>query len=137
MQMLISSGPKDIRRSAVLYPSRWLRKVAVVATGILSMCVGLRAQNWSAPANVSNNGDFSATPQVAADAAGNINVVWEDDTDTNSNILFSRSTDGGATFSTPVNVSPGSAFAFSPRIAIGSDGVIYVVWADAPTGGAQ
>jgi PKD domain len=137
MQKLISFGPKDIRRPAVVYPSRWLWKVAVLAMSVLSMGVAARAQNWSSPANVSNNTDFSATPQAATDAAGNIYVVWEDDTASNSDILLGKSTDGGATFPLQVNVSPGSVFAFSPRIAIDAKGVIYVVWVDAPTNREQ
>lgn len=121
----------------MVYPSRWLRSVAILATSVLGMCMGVRAQNWSPAVDVSKNTDFSATPQAATDAAGNIYVVWEDDTATNSNVLLSTSTDGGATFSVPVNVTPGAVFANSPHIAIDSNGVIYVVWADAPTSGEQ
>lgn len=118
-------------------PSRWLGKAALVAASVLCMCFGVRAQNWSTAVNVSANTDFSATPQTAADAAGNIYVVWEDDTNNGSDILFSKSSDGGATFSTPVNISPGSSFANAPRIALDANGVIYVVWQDAPVLGEQ
>src|SRR5216684_2831060 len=95
------------------------------------MCATSRAQiPFSAPKNVSNNVDYSLTPQMAADTSGNINAVWEDDTANNSNILFSRSMDGGVTFSTPTNVSKSSGFSFSPRIAVDTNGGVNVVWVD-------
>src|SRR5258708_27901660 len=89
------------------------------------------SQQFSTPKNVSNNSDFSFTPQLAVDLGGNIYVVWEDDTNTNSNILFSRSTDGG-TFSAPKGVSNSAGFSFNPRIAVDSGGTINVVWQDSP-----
>lgn len=99
------------------------------------MCIGAQAQvSFSTGKNVSSNADFSMTPQAAVDAAGNISVVWEDDTASNSNILFSRSTDGGATWSTPRNVSSSTGYSFSPRIAVDSTGGINVVWVDTTPG---
>src|SRR5438045_1955664 len=92
--------------SAVRHPSRWSQFVVVLGFTMLLACPGARAQlSFSTPHNVSNNSDYSATPQVGVDAAGNIYVVWEDDAANNSNILLSKSTDGGATFSTPQNIS--------------------------------
>ena len=99
------------------------------------MCVGAQAQvSFSTGKNVSSNTDFSMTPQAAVDAAGNISVVWEDDTANNSNILFSRSTDGGATWSIPRNLSNSTGYSFNPRIAVDSTGGINVVWVDTTPG---
>lgn len=118
----------------MVHPSRF-RPIVVAILGLLSMCAGARAQVVFSPAkNVSNNTDFSMTPQMGVDAAGNISVVWEDDTANNSNILFSRSTDGGKTFSTPKNLSNSSGFSFSPQIAVDSNGGINVVWVDTTPG---
>src|ERR1700680_1223158 len=119
-----------MRRSAVVHPSRFGQIAAVVVLGLSSMCLAAQAQVFSTPKNVSNNSDYSLAPQIAVDAAGNINVVWEDDTATNSNILFSRSTDGGVTFSTPKNVSSSTGFSSNPRISVDSQGAIDVVWVD-------
>jgi hypothetical protein len=109
----------------------WSHRLAVMVLGLAVMTATAYAQvPFSAPKNLSNNSDFSFTPQVAVDSAGNIYVVWEDDTDTNSNILFSRSTDGGATFSTPESLSQTSGLSFNPRIAVDTQGGINVVWED-------
>jgi hypothetical protein len=107
------------------------RIAAMVILGLAVTCVPARAQVFSPPLIVSNNtANGSFTPQVAVDSNGNIFAVWEDDTSTNSNILFSRSTDGGATFSAPKNLSMTSGFSFNPRIAVDSKGGINVVWED-------
>src|SRR5712691_4339909 len=119
------------RRFAVVHPSRWTQVLALLSLGSSLMCATSRAQiPFSAPKNVSNNVDYSLTPQMAVDTSGNINAVWEDDTANNSNILFSRSMDGGVTFSTPTNVSKSSGFSFSPRIAVDTNGGVNVVWVD-------
>jgi PKD domain len=112
----------------VLHFSRCSQIVAVVALGLSLMCAGAQAQVFSAPKNVSSNSDSSFTPQVAVDAGGSIYVVWEDDIALGSNVLFSRSADGGVTFSTPKNLSNSSGYSFSPRIAVDARGGINVLW---------
>ncbi|HKW87592.1 MAG TPA: PKD domain-containing protein [Candidatus Acidoferrales bacterium] len=114
--------------------ARLAQVIALVTLVLAVMCGAARAQSFSAPKNVSSNADFSFTPQIAVDSHGNIFMAWEDDTSTNSNILFSRSTDGGATFSTPKNLSNTAGSSFSPRIAVGSDGSVNVVWEDTTPG---
>ena len=111
--------------------ARWklfVQAVAVLILGLAVVSLSTRAQGFSAPKNVSSNADFSFTPQVAVDSHGNIFMAWEDDTSNNSNILFSRSTDGGATFSAPMNISNAPGSSFGPRIAVGSNGNVNVVW---------
>ena len=114
----------------MVYCKRLGHIVAIVILGLGVLCAPARSQVFSTPQNASNNSDFSFTPQVAVDLAGNIYMVWEDDTDTNSNILFSRSTDGGATFSAPKNISNSSGFSFNPSIAVDTHGSINVAWED-------
>src|SRR5437016_4727939 len=84
----------------MVYCKRWGHIAAIVMLGLSVMCGPARSQQFSTPKNVSNGSSF--TPQIAVDPAGNIYMAWEDDTANNSNILsnilFSRSTDGGATF---------------------------------------
>jgi hypothetical protein len=119
----------------VVHPSRFGRIFAVVALGFFSMCVTAQAQTFSIKAkNVANNSDFQVTPQVGVDAAGNINVVWEDDTASNSYIFFSQSRDGGATFSPAKNLSSTLGSSWNPRIAVDGAGNINVVWIDNTSG---
>jgi hypothetical protein len=75
-------------------------------------------------------------PAIAIDSAGNINVGWQDIVTANSDIFFSRSTDNGANWSAPINIStsaddistPGFG---GPKITVDPPGNIYFVWESA------
>jgi PKD domain-containing protein/K319-like protein len=115
----------------MLSQKHWGRFVAVAILGLAASLDTAEAQlPFSSPKNVSNNLDSTFTPQTAVDSSGNIFVVWEDDTNVNANILFSRSIDGGATFSAPINLSHAKMFPFGPRISVDSHDGINVVWND-------
>src|SRR5882762_3275508 len=85
---------------------------------------------FSPPQNVSSNPGASYYPRVAVDSQGSINIVWLDQSPGYNAVFFSRSTDGGATFSTPQNLSNSPAGSSSPHIAMDSGGNINVVWVD-------
>ena len=119
----------------MVYSKRWGHIAAILMLGLSVLCSPARSQQFSTPKNVSNNADYSFTPQIAVDAAGNIYMAWEDDTNANSNILFSRSTDGGATFlPTPAakQVSNSLGCSFSPVMAVDAAAHINIVWEDSP-----
>jgi hypothetical protein len=85
---------------------------------------------------------FEDKPGIAADVsdspyAGNLYAGWTEFRLDESVILFSRSTDGGVTWSTPLDISAhhglprddnGAVEGFSA--AVGADGTVYTVWAD-------
>ena len=85
---------------------------------------------------------FEDKPGIAADNtdspyAGNLYVGWTEFRLDESVILFSRSTDGGVTWSTPIEISThhglprddnGDVEGF--QAAVGADGTVYAVWAD-------
>ena len=83
---------------------------------------------FSAPLNLSHDPGEAWSPRIAVDSAGNINVVWWIQNGAQSG-FFSRSTDGGTTFSTPLSIS--NYLTFSPQIALDSSGNIYLGWVDA------
>jgi hypothetical protein len=85
---------------------------------------------------------FEDKPGIAADNtdspyAGNLYAGWTEFRIDESVILFGRSTDGGVTWSTPIEISThhglprddnGAVEGFSA--AVGADGTVYTVWAD-------
>jgi hypothetical protein len=78
--------------------------------------------------------DGSDVPALAVDASGVVYVAWQDarfSSGQRDAIALSRSTDGGATWSTPVRVNsiPATA-AFTPTVHVRSDGVIGVTYYD-------
>jgi hypothetical protein len=78
------------------------------------------------PAKAVSGGAVACNSQPAAsvDAAGNLDVTWIANA---TSMVFVRSTDGGATFSTPVGIAtPPNPTA--DEVFAGPDGGIYVLW---------
>lgn len=81
-------------------------------------------------------------PWIAVDsrsrAQTNVYVSWTqfDDTDKRSSIMFSRSTNGGVRFVTPIEITPNTkGFNLDgSRLALGPNGEIYLSWVDNQTG---
>jgi hypothetical protein len=106
-----------------------------------------RGTTWSAPIQISafatlgtrdpNSGtpvrDGSIIPQMAVGPDGSLAVVWQDArfTSVRDAVAFSRSTDGGFTWSAPVRVSfDATVPAFTPQVHIRADGMIGVTYYD-------
>jgi len=81
--------------------------------------------------NLSKNGN-SGDPQIAV-SGNNLYVVWISWLREGTGIFLSKSTDGGTSFSDPVNVSNTGS---KPRIAVSGNNV-YIVWDDESTGRAN
>jgi hypothetical protein len=91
------------------------------------------------PAAVFINGTRLRTsdelPEFAAGPEGNLYAVWQDrrfSPTGHSKIAFTMSTDGGATWSTPIRVdsSVGDSPAFVPQVTTRSDGTVAVQYYD-------
>lgn len=70
---------------------------------------------------------------------GDVYIIWNDTTYGSLDVFFSRSTDGGATFSLPTVVNdnpPGDpSWQFMPWVEVDPYGDIHVVWYDTRSGG--
>jgi hypothetical protein len=87
--------------------------------------------------NTFGQGNFNDKTDLVADpVSGNVYAAWSDFHGNGCNeILFSRSTDHGATFSTPVKISAGICGNQGPSIVVGPSGQVDVAW-EGSTGGA-
>ncbi|MBV9177537.1 MAG: trypsin-like peptidase domain-containing protein [Nitrososphaeraceae archaeon] len=86
--------------------------------------------SFTKPMNLSNDPGISYQPRMATDGNNDgVYVLWTDNSPGNYNILFTKSIDGGNTFSTPLiltnDVKGVSNF---PNIAISHNNNVYVVW---------
>ncbi len=91
---------------------------------------------WSSPLNLTpTRGSFindELTPRIATDGA-NLYVTYTFTASGSPEIFFLKSTDGGSTWSTPINISNNSSFSGSPDIiTVGND--LYVFWKDRAPG---
>jgi hypothetical protein len=78
--------------------------------------------------NLSNTTGKSLVPSVAA-SENNVHVVWTDDIQGNREILYRRSTDGGASFGGTVNLSNTTGSSYPAALAVSGNNVC-VVWND-------
>ncbi|MFY9270407.1 MAG: hypothetical protein WAO55_11745 [Candidatus Manganitrophaceae bacterium] len=93
-----------------------------------------RGENAAAPPrlptgaiNISKSETLSIAAQTAA-SGSTVYAVWQEQAGgQNMEVLLARSTDGGAIFEGPINVSQSSPFSGSPKIAVAGN-LIYVVW---------
>lgn len=85
---------------------------------------------WSTPVNLSNNTgtSFVYSGGLAADSFGNVHVVWQDDTSSNREVLYSELV--GGSWSTPLNLSNTITESYYPAIAVGGNGYAHVVWGE-------
>jgi hypothetical protein len=95
---------------------------------------------WDLPVTVKNvtglpdhlpNTSFRmhSLPTAAIDqATGHIYVAWADYRNGNADILFTRSTNGGATFSAPLEVAHDTTDEFFPWLSIAPNGAIDIIY---------
>ncbi|MFI5304027.1 MAG: hypothetical protein ACHQYP_04455 [Nitrospiria bacterium] len=81
--------------------------------------------------DISNDPTTSTEPSIAI-SGSNVAIAWTDTFNGLDRILFSLSTDGGGSFSSPVVVSDPSRVSSSPQLVFGSGASppIYLVWKD-------
>lgn len=84
---------------------------------------------WSPEVDVSANAGTNALAAIAASPSGTVYVAWALRWGAFQNISFASSTDAGATFSTPVNVTtPGGSGTSEVSMSVDSGGRIYVAY---------
>jgi hypothetical protein len=105
--------------------------------------VGLRrydgpAHAFTAPAYIQGGSGIDVDEvfdvDLAQDAAGRLHAVWHSGYQ-NDRLRYTRSDDGGATFSAPANLAASEVFA-RPRVAAGADGQGFATWQDGGGSGA-
>ena len=93
------------------------------------------SSGFSAPVNISINQGDSILPQMAV-SGNDVYIIWNDNSTGKYGILFTKSTDGGMTFGTPVDIGKNIGSAGSPQFAVSGNDV-YAVWQAKTTGKYQ
>ena len=114
-----------------LQPGSYSGTVAITATGamgspqIVQVTLGVTAEK------INTTTTASSYPNLVIDGAGNFNVAW---TDSAAGVMFSRSTNQGATFPNNVGIPGSTGAAFQPQVVVDATGNnVYVAWAAAST----
>lgn len=88
--------------------------------------------SFDPPVDVSTSAGQSGSPEIVV-YQGTVYAVWMDNTSGNYDIFFTKSSDGGKTFSKPVDVSNLKADSGYPQLAVWKNNV-YVTWTQTMTG---
>jgi hypothetical protein len=96
---------------------------------------------WSKPVDVSNSPGVSSQPALACASDDSIHLVWSDTSKgrKNQEIYYSYSKDGGQTWGKDSlmpaeDVSNTLGASSEPRIGIGADDIVHIVWTDSTSG---
>jgi len=82
------------------------------------------------PSNVTSSPGFTAGAGVKADPAGNLHLLYEDDSAAvlGEDVFYRRSTDGGPGFSAPLKLNESGSFGIDTALAVDASRVV-AVWA--------
>jgi Neuraminidase (sialidase) len=97
-----------------------------------------KGKTWEKAKDISHTPGVSSHPAVTCGPKGEVYVCWRDTTsgESNPDIFFCASTDGGKTFSKSLDMSNTPKTSAPPDIAADEQGV-YIVWADSSSESGQ
>jgi hypothetical protein len=91
---------------------------------------------WTNPnkkINTDNSNEIQRNPSLFVDSSGFIYLAWQDYRNSNADIYFAKSTDGGETWTNPnikVNTDNGTHGQFNPSIVVDHAQNIFLTWQD-------
>lgn len=95
-----------------------------------------RGKSFSRPKRVAGGGNDkpARAPALALGRDRTLYLAWTTGEDTGADIHVAKSTDRGATFSTPHIVAPGNTYSDAPKLAVTPDGALHLVYAESKGG---
>lgn len=87
-------------------------------------------KGWRAPTDVVETGEIVASPYILPDSRGVLHLAFSSLNVRSSAIYYTRSVDGGVTWSEPVifDAPRANVATERPYLALGSNGVLHMVW---------
>ena len=83
---------------------------------------------WSAVVDLSATGQNAFSPQIVAAPNNTLTAIWYRNSGLEDIIQTASSTDGGATWSTPVDLSPRREDAYDPQIVAAPNNTLTAIW---------
>ena len=88
--------------------------------------------SFSAPVEVTQNEFLAGFYDMAADADGNVSVVYATNASAGSTIKYVRIENGTAVRTVDVSQTPSGRYAFGAKVAVDTAGTAWVTWAESP-----
>ncbi len=92
--------------------------------------------SWLEPLNISHNEGQSRYPRLALAPNGEVHVTWQDDVRGVEDIMYTVRQANGV-WTEPIVAWASAQGARAPRIAVGSDSIVHIVWQDAEQGAEE
>ncbi|HSW56571.1 MAG TPA: T9SS type A sorting domain-containing protein [Ignavibacteriaceae bacterium] len=107
----------------------WLEYLSSMENDIYFSKSTNNGNNWTAPVNITNNSDFQYNIYMTDNGINYLYIAYENGALLESEIYLKNSSDGGGTWSVPVNITNNPGKSSNPCISIFSDN-IYFIWSD-------
>jgi hypothetical protein len=101
----------------------------------LFFVVQAASAGWTPAKRLSWTSATSQEPDIVADSAGNVHVVWTDFTATDGDIYYTKSTNGGASWAASKRLTWTPGVSQGADMVLDSSGNLHMVWWDRITGG--
>ena len=102
---------------------RNLALAVAVVLGLVLLSGPARAATWSAPTDLSETGQSATDPEIAMSVDGTYQIAaWQRGDGSKLRVQISTSADGGATWTSPDELSAAGQSANAPDVAVSSDG---------------
>ena len=112
--------------------SSWIEKSADNSTNIIFAKSDDQGNSFGAPLHVTHNMGNSGIPKMYSDG-DQVYLTWEDNSRGDYEIFLSKSSDSGASFHVPVDISTTTGQSGTPEIVV-SGNTVYAVWMDDTSG---
>ena len=112
--------------------SSWIEKSADNSTNIIFTKSNDQGNSFGAPLHVTHNVGNSGIPKLSADG-NNVYLTWEDNSRGDYDVFLSKSSDSGASFHVPLDISTTTGQSGTPEV-IASGNNVYAVWMDNTSG---
>ena len=99
---------------------------AIAVVGVPSAAVA--APPWTPPVDVSAAGGDAFAPQIVVTGTNALSAIWYRSNGTNDIVQSSLSTNNGATWSAPVNVSVAGGNAVLPQLVVTGANALSAIW---------
>ena len=93
-------------------------------------------KSFSRPKQIAGGGDAKPVraPSLALGKDRTLYLAWTTGEDEGADIHVAKSTNGGDSFSAPVLIAAGNTYSDAPKLAVGQDGVLHLVYAQSNGG---
>ncbi|HEX5457281.1 MAG TPA: sialidase family protein [Candidatus Nitrosotalea sp.] len=110
----------------------WIEKAVDNSTNIIFAKSVDQGKSFGTPLHVTHNMGNSGIPKLSADSS-QVYLTWEDNSRGDYEVFLSKSSDFGASFHVPVDISTTTGQSGTPEVVVSGNN-LYVVWMDNTSG---